>query len=200
MTKIFKQLARHWAACLAVAALLIVQAYCDLSLPDYTSKIVDVGIQQGGIESPVPDTVRDTTLQALELLMTEDEAALAAQWYSEPDADGLRYLSKDADTAAAELESAFTTPDVVLYLAAAQNAARVAGSTETVTPPPTIWMPSASSLRRWLKHPAHGRCCKTSLPGPSPSWMGPWPTTLQARPCCWFPSNTKPRASLTTCR
>ena len=134
MTKIFKQLARHWAAYLAVAALLIVQAYCDLSLPDYTSKIVDVGIQQGGIESPVPDTVRDTTLQALELLMTEDEAALAAQWYSEPDADGLRYLSEDADTAAAELESAFTTPDVVLYMAAAQNAARAAGSTETVTP------------------------------------------------------------------
>ena len=134
MTKIFKQLTRHWAACLAVAALLIVQAYCDLSLPDYTSKIVDVGIQQGGIESPVPDTVRDTTLQALELLMTEDEAALAAQWYSEPDADGLRYLSEDADTAAAELESAFTTPDVVLYMAAAQNAARAAGSTETVTP------------------------------------------------------------------
>ena len=134
MTKIFKQLARHWAACLAVAALLIVQAYCDLSLPDYTSKIVDVGIQQGGIESPVPYTVRDTTLQALELLMTEDEVALAAQWYSEPDADGLRYLSEDADTAAAELESAFTTPDVVLYMAAAQNAARAAGSTETVTP------------------------------------------------------------------
>ena len=134
MTKIFKQLARHWAACLAVAALLIVQAYCDLSLPDYTSKIVDVGIQQGGIESSVPYTVRDTTLQALELLMTEDEAALADQWYSGPDADGLRYLSKDADTAAAELESAFTTPDVVLYMAAAQNAARVAGSTETVTP------------------------------------------------------------------
>ena len=134
MTKIFKQLARHWAACLAVAALLIVQAYGDLSLPDYTSKIVDVGIQQGGIESPVPYTVRDTTLQALELLMTEDEAALVAQWYSEPDADGLRYLSEDADTAAAELESAFTTPDVVLYMAAAQNAARAAGSTETVTP------------------------------------------------------------------
>ena len=58
MIKIFKQLGRHWAACLAVVALLVVQAYCDLSLPDYTSKIVDVGIQQGGIESPVPDTGR----------------------------------------------------------------------------------------------------------------------------------------------
>ena len=56
MGKIFKQLTRHWAACLVVVALLIVQAYCDLSLPDYTSKIVDTGIQQGGIESPpAPD-------------------------------------------------------------------------------------------------------------------------------------------------
>ena len=100
MTKIFKQLGRHWAACLAVVALLIVQAYCDLSLPDYTSKIVDTGIQQGGIESPVPDTVRSTTLQALELLMSEDDAALANEAYSAPDADGMRTLNPDADTAA----------------------------------------------------------------------------------------------------
>ena len=132
MTKIFKQLARHWAACLAVVALLIVQAYCDLSLPDYTSKIVDVGIQQGGIESPVPDTLRDTTLQALKLLMSEDEAARVDQCYSMRDVDGLWHLSADADKA--ELESAFTTPDVVLYMAAAQNAAQAAGSTETVAP------------------------------------------------------------------
>ena len=132
MTKIFKQLARHWAACLAVVALLIVQAYCDLSLPDYTSKIVDIGIQQGGIESPVPETIRDTTLQALELLMPEDTAAQVDQWYSMRDVDGLWHLSPDADMA--ELEVAFTTPDVVLYMAAAQNAAQAAGSTETMTP------------------------------------------------------------------
>ena len=132
MTKIFKQLGRHWAACLAVVALLVVQAYCDLSLPDYTSKIVDTGIQQGGIESPVPDTVRGTTLQALELLMTEDDAALADEAYGDPDADGVRMLNSDADTAA--LESAFTTPDIVLYMAAAQNAATAAGTTDTVTP------------------------------------------------------------------
>ena len=132
MTKIFKQLGRHWAACLAVVALLVVQAYCDLSLPDYTSKIVDTGIQQGGIESPVPDIIRDTTLQALELLMTEDDAALSDAAYGDPDADGVRMLNSDADTAA--LESAFTTPDIVLYMAAAQNAATAADTTETVTP------------------------------------------------------------------
>ena len=134
MTKIFKQLRRHWAACLAVVALLVVQAYCDLSLPDYTSKIVDTGIQQGGIESPVPDTIRDTTLQALELLMSEQDAVLAEQWYSAPDVDGVRTLSHDATAAMSELENAFATPDVVLYMAAAQNAATAAGTTETVTP------------------------------------------------------------------
>ena len=134
MTKIFKQLGRHWAACLAVVALLVVQAYCDLSLPDYTSKIVDTGIQQGGIESPVPDTIRDTTLQALELLMSEQDAVLAEQWYSAPDVDGVRTLSHDATAAMSELENAFATPDVVLYMAAAQNAATAAGTTETVTP------------------------------------------------------------------
>ena len=132
MTKIFKQLGRHWAACIAVVALLVVQAYCDLSLPDYTSKIVDVGIQQGGIESPVPDTVRAQTLQALELLMNEGNAAQAEAAYGAADENGVRTLNADADTDA--LSEAFTTPDVVLYMAAAQNAATAAGTTETVTP------------------------------------------------------------------
>ena len=157
MTKIFKQLGRHWAACLAVVALLIVQAYCDLSLPDYTSKIVDTGIQQGGIESPVPDTVRSTTLQALELLMSEDDAALADEAYSDPDADGVRTLNPDVDTAA--LENAFTTPDVVLYMAAARMPPL----------PPTPWSPrpmtSTPSPRSWPprpRPPAHGKCCRAS--------------------------------------
>lgn len=134
MGKIFKQLGRHWAACLVVFALLAVQAYCDLSLPDYTSKIVDVGIQQRGIESTVPDTVRDTTLQALELLMSQEDAALAEQWYSEPDENGVRTLAHDAAAAMPELEEAFTTPDVVLYMAAAQHAAEAQGGEGTVAP------------------------------------------------------------------
>ena len=55
MTKIFKHLAKHWAACLVIIALLLVQAYGDLTLPDYTSKIVDTGIQQSGIADAVPE-------------------------------------------------------------------------------------------------------------------------------------------------
>ncbi len=157
MGKIFKQLGRHWAACLVVFALLAVQAYCDLSLPDYTSKIVDVGIQQGGIESTVPDTVRDTTLQALELLMPEADAALAEQWYSEPDENGVRTLARDAAAAMPELEEAFTTPDIVLHMAAAQHAATVQGSTGTVTPAWTDLDAVATQFAQMAQAPGFSR-------------------------------------------
>ena len=129
MGKIFKQLARHWAACLAVVALLFVQAYCDLSLPDYTSKIVDTGIQQGGIESPLPETVRQSTLDALSLLMSEEDAdALQnAYGYYLQDNGVLKLRSDLTDAERTALEEAVTTPDIVLYMAAAQNANAPAG-------------------------------------------------------------------------
>ena len=140
MGKIFKQLARHWAACLAVVALLFVQAYCDLSLPDYTSKIVDTGIQQGGIESPLPETVRQSTLDALSLLMSEEDAdALQnAYGYYLQDNGVLKLRSDLTDAERTALEDAVTTPDIVLYMAAAQNANAPAGDeAETMTAAPT---------------------------------------------------------------
>ena len=137
MGKIFKQLARHWAACLAVVALLFVQAYCDLSLPDYTSKIVDTGIQQGGIESPLPETVRQSTLDALSLLMSEEDAdALQnAYGYYLQDNGVLKLRSDLTDAERTALEEAVTTPDIVLYMAAAQNANAPAGQNAAVMAP-----------------------------------------------------------------
>ena len=137
MGKIFKQLARHWAACLAVVALLFVQAYCDLSLPDYTSKIVDTGIQQGGIESPLPETVRQSTLDALSLLMSEEDAdALQnAYGYYLQDNGVLKLRSDLTDAERTALEEAVTTPDIVLYMAAAQNANAPAGQNTAAMAP-----------------------------------------------------------------
>ena len=140
MGKIFKQLARHWAACLAVVALLFVQAYCDLSLPDYTSRIVDTGIQQGGIESPLPETVRQSTLDALSLLMSEEDAAALqnAYGYYLQDNGVLKLRSDLTDAERTALEEAVTTPDIVLYMAAAQNANAPAGDeAEAMTAAPT---------------------------------------------------------------
>ena len=129
MTKIFKQLARHWAVCLVVFALLFVQAYCDLALPDYTSKIVDTGIQQGGIESPLPQTLRKSTLDTLSLLMNEEDAQKlqnAYQYYLQD--DGVLQLRSDlTEDERTALEDAVTTPDIVLYMAAAQAANTPAG-------------------------------------------------------------------------
>ena len=129
MTKIFKQLARHWAVCLVVFALLFVQAYCDLALPDYTSKIVDTGIQQGGIENPLPQTVRQSTLDTLSLLMSEEDAQKlqnAYQYYLQD--DGVLQLRSDlTEDERTALEDAVTTPDIVLYMAAAQAANTPAG-------------------------------------------------------------------------
>ena len=129
MTKIFKQLARHWAVCLVVFALLFVQAYCDLALPDYTSKIVDTGIQQGGIESPLPQTLRKSTLDTLSLLMSEEDAQKlqnAYQYYLQD--DGVLQLRSDlTEDERTALEDAVTTPDIVLYMAAAQAANIPAG-------------------------------------------------------------------------
>ena len=129
MTKIFKQLARHWAVCLVVFALLFVQAYCDLALPDYTSKIVDTGIQQGGIESPLPQTLRKSTLDTLSLLMSEEDAQKlqnAYQYYLQDDGV-LRLRSDLTEDERTALEDAVTTPDIVLYMAAAQAANTPAG-------------------------------------------------------------------------
>lgn len=75
MLKLFKYLKSSAGSVLLVIALLVVQAYCDLSLPTYTASIVDVGIQQGGIENAAPDQIREQTLKDLLLFMDDEQAA-----------------------------------------------------------------------------------------------------------------------------
>ena len=93
MKRIFQLLGRRWKACLVIFALLLLQAWCDLSLPGYTSDIVDVGIQMGGIESTVPETVRTDPLQALEWLMPQEDAQQVEAAFSPADENGLRTLT-----------------------------------------------------------------------------------------------------------
>ncbi|MBH1941518.1 ABC transporter ATP-binding protein [Mobilitalea sibirica] len=79
---ILKHLKKSVAAMLTVTILLILQAYCDLSLPTYTSQIVNVGIMQGGIESPVPEVIRQSELDLLTLFLDEDEINTVYLHYS----------------------------------------------------------------------------------------------------------------------
>ena len=83
MIKIFSYLKNSKAMVLAIILLLIVQAGCDLSLPQYTSDIVDVGIQQGGIERATPDRMRKETYENLCLFMTDAEIETIEPYYVE---------------------------------------------------------------------------------------------------------------------
>ena len=98
---------------LAIVLLLIVQAYCDLALPQYTSDIVDVGIQQGGITYAAPEWMREETWGSLQNLMTEGEKELTASCYEQAE-DGTyeRTTNKTADLEA--LNDAFRMPMVML--------------------------------------------------------------------------------------
>ena len=95
---------------------------------------------QGGIESPLPETVRQSTLDALSLLMSEEDAdALQnAYGYYLQDNGVLKLRSDLTDAERTALEEAVTTPDIVLYMAAAQNANAPAGDeAEAMTAAPT---------------------------------------------------------------
>lgn len=112
MGKLFRNLWRHKGAVLLIVLLLIGQAYCDLSLPSYTSDIVDVGIQQGGIENAVPERMREETFNNIALFLTEEERALAEESYTL--AEGVRELNTSDRQTIEQLDEAFGLPMVIL--------------------------------------------------------------------------------------
>ena len=73
MTKVLKYLKPFTLSIILVIGLLIVQATCDLSLPDYTSNIVNVGIQQNGIKNAVPTVIREKELNKLMIFMDNNQ-------------------------------------------------------------------------------------------------------------------------------
>ncbi len=82
MTKIAKYL-KPFAGSIAVAVILVfVQAMCDLKLPDYMSDIVNVGIQQSGIEDAVPEKIRESEVEKLFLFLPEEEQSLISEHYT----------------------------------------------------------------------------------------------------------------------
>lgn len=92
MGKIFKNMLPYRKAVIIIIALLFVQAWCDLSLPSYTSDIIDVGIQNSGVEHIVPEKLTKSEYKTAQFIMTDDEADL---WKGLYKADGEFYKLKD---------------------------------------------------------------------------------------------------------
>ncbi len=100
MLKMLKYMKKSIGWILLIVILLFVQAYSDLALPEYTSRIVDTGIQQKGIPDAVPDKIRETTLNELTALMDADDASQVSDAYTEAE-DGVCQL-KDVSTSERE--------------------------------------------------------------------------------------------------
>ena len=87
MFKVLKNLKESWISVITIVLLLIVQAAGDLTLPDYTSKIVNVGIQNGGIENVAPEVIRKSEMENMLIFTEEDNKILAS--YEEISKDNL---------------------------------------------------------------------------------------------------------------
>ena len=112
MLKLLKHVKKYTGLIVFIVVLLFIQANCDLSLPEYTSNIVNVGIQQGGIEDAVADTLRQETMENLFLFMDWEEQETVKEHYEEQ--DGLWQLEKVSSQEREELNEIFGKPMLVL--------------------------------------------------------------------------------------
>lgn len=98
MKNLFKYAAEHWKSLLAIIAILFIQAYCDLSLPAYTSDIVNVGIQQGGIEDQVPEAIAADEMEKLLLFVPQGDQQTVLDAYDTDDStyDAEAYVLKES--------------------------------------------------------------------------------------------------------
>lgn len=113
MLNILKYLKKHVGMVLLIVCLLIVQAACDLNLPQYMSRIVDVGIQQSGVERVTPDQMRPETLEALTLFLSDEEEAVLRSAY-ETEGDLCRLTVTDGDQLD-QLDGMLRLPMAALY-------------------------------------------------------------------------------------
>lgn len=122
MLKVFKYLKSSIFSVLAVILLLFVQAYLDLTLPDYTSKIVNVGVQQAGIENAAIETIGEDTLNKLVLFMDTDDKKYILNQYKKTDTyqgENIYELKEDSDTE--KVSSIMAKPMLIVSFAEQSN-------------------------------------------------------------------------------
>lgn len=116
MGKLFKNLKPYWKSVLIIVVLLAVQAFCDLSLPQYTSDIIDVGIQNSGVAHILPEKITAEELERAKLFMTDAEKK---QWQNAYDGEdrSTDLSEKDLD----ELDSDLLVPILLNYQMSMMN-------------------------------------------------------------------------------
>ncbi len=111
MSRIFKNLLPYWKSVIVILILLVLQAWCDLSLPQYTSDIIDVGIQNGGVEHVMPEAITQDEYKLAQIFMTDEEKTI---WQESYDLDGDIYrLNVKSEKTLSSYDGKFTLPLII---------------------------------------------------------------------------------------
>ncbi len=113
MSKIFKNMLPYWKAVIIIIALLFVQAWCDLSLPAYTSDIIDVGIQNNGVEHVVPEKMTADEFDTAQFIMTDKETNTWKDIYEKK--DDLYVLKELSNKELDDIDEELTLPLIMNY-------------------------------------------------------------------------------------
>ena len=112
--QIIKNLKPYWKSVLIIVLLLIVQAYCDLALPDYTSKLIDTGIQNYGIDHCSPLQIPEKAYTIIKGFMDEDDVMVWEKYYEQSD-DGIYRMTDDGKDHIDEIDQACMEPMMMYY-------------------------------------------------------------------------------------
>ena len=116
MFKVLKFAKDKWYIIILIILLLFVQVYCELTLPDYTSDIVDVGIQGKGVKYPVPEKLTADSFDNLKLFMTETDKEIADKYYNQNDNKYEAALDGLSEDELEELKGAMLVPQMLTML------------------------------------------------------------------------------------
>lgn len=112
--QIIKNLKPYWKSVLIIVLLLIVQAYCDLALPDYTSKLIDTGIQNYGIDHCSPLQIPEKAYTIIKGFVDEDDVTVWEKYYEQSD-DGIYRMTDDGKDHIDEIDQACMEPMMMYY-------------------------------------------------------------------------------------
>ena len=116
MFKVLKFAKDKWYIIILIILLLFVQVYCELTLPDYTSDIVDVGIQGKGVKYPVPEKLTADSFDNLKLFMAETDKEIADKYYNQNDNKYEAALDGLSEDELEELKGAMLVPQMLTML------------------------------------------------------------------------------------
>lgn len=116
MLKIFKYLKKEVLSVIAIIFLLIIQAYLDLTLPEYTSKIINIGVQQNGIENASIEKIGQKSLDKINLFLSEKDKNYILENYQKEDIyknENIYKLKKNANKE--KISSVLAKPMTLVY-------------------------------------------------------------------------------------